>query len=177
LAQHGEEAGGESVPILLDPHRWGLVFWSAVSFAVVLLILRKKAWGPILEGLEKRERTIADAIAAAKRDRAEAQKLLEEQTKKLGEVKNEAQTMLNAAVADAKRVTEEAMAKANAEAEATKQRALRDIDMAKAKALEELRTKSVDLAMELAGKVLGAEVDRQKQRRLVDEFVKQYGKN
>ncbi len=177
LAQeHGGEGGAE-VSALLDPHSWGLFFWSAVTFGTVLFVLKKTAWGPILEGLEKRERTIADAIASAQQDRAAAQKLLEEQTKKLHEVRNEAQKIINEAAADAKRLTEEANAKAIAEAEATKQRALRDIEMAKTKAVDELRAQSVDLALELAGKVLGAEVDRNKQRKLVDEFVKQYGKN
>jgi len=176
LAQ--EHGGGEAhAPALLDPHSWGLVFWTTITFGVVLFILKEKAWGPILEGLEKRERTIADAIAAAKRDREEAQKLLEVQTVKLNEVKQDAQKRLNQAAADPKRIAEESQQKAIAEAEATKQRALRDIDMAKQKAVEELRTTSVDLALELASKVLGAEVDRAKQRRLVDEFVKQYGKN
>ena len=175
LAQHGEGHG--DTPALLDPHSWGLVFWTSVTFAVVLFVLKKSAWGPILEGLEKRERTIADAIAAAQRDRLEAQKLLENQTKQLDNVKNDAQKILDEATADAKRLTEETMAKAIAEAEATKARAVRDIEMAKTKAVEELRVKTVDLALELASKVIGSEVDKTKQRRLVDEFVKQYGKN
>lgn len=177
LAQ--EHGGGEhgATPALLDPHSWGLVFWTAVTFAVVLFVLKKTAWGPILEGLEKRERTIADAIAAAQRDRLEASKLLENQTKQLDAVKNDAQKILDEAAADAKQHSEEIMAKATAEAEAIKNRAVRDIEMAKAKAVEELRLQTVDLAVGLASKVIGSEVDKAKQKRLVDEFVKQYGKN
>lgn len=162
---------------LLDPHSWGLVFWSAVTFGVVLLILKKAAWAPILDGLEKREKTIADAIASAQRDRVEAAKLLEEHKKKLEAVRNEAQEILNETAADAKRIMDEAHAKATAEAEATKQRALRDIDLAKTKAIDELKASTIDLAMGLAEKVIGAEVDRKKQRHLVDEFVKSYEKN
>jgi F-type H+-transporting ATPase subunit b len=178
LAQHGgAEAAEHSVPALLDPHSWGLVFWSAVTFCVVLAILRKAAWGPIIEGLDKRERTISDAIAAAQKDRVEAAKLLEEHRKKLETVRNEAQAILNETASDAKHMMEEAQAKANAEAEATRQRALRDIEMAKAKAVDEIKQSSVDLAMALAEKVLGSEVDRAKQRRLVEDFVKSYERN
>jgi len=162
---------------LLDPESWGLVFWTGCTFAAVLFILKKTAWGPILDGLEKRERTIADAIAAAQRDRVEAAKLLEEHKKSLDKVKNEAQAIINEAAADQKRLLEEAHTKANAEAELTKQRAIRDIELAKHKAVEELRQKTIDLAIGLAEKVIGSEVDKNKQRRLVDDFVQKYEKN
>ena len=182
LAQHGGEHGGaeHEVPALLDPHSWGLVFWSAVTFAVVLSILKKAAWGPILAGLEKREKTISDAIEAAQRERTEAAKLLAEHQKALATVKNEAQGIIDEANLDAKRIAEEAHAKASAEAEATKQRAIRDIEMAKAKALEELRTGTIALAMTLAEKVLAREVDRKKHTEIVEAFSNQYesfGKN
>ena len=165
------------VSALLDPESWGLIFWTACTFLVVLAILKKSAWGPILEGLEKRERTIRDAIAAAQKDRADAARLLEEHRKQLEKVRNEAQAILNEAALDQKRMLEEAQAKANAEAEATRKRALHDIELAKTKAVDELRASSIDLALQLAEKVLGSEVDRQKQRRLVDEFIKDYERN
>ncbi len=172
LAEHGEKTAP-----LLDPESWGLIFWSAISFGLVLLILKKAAWGPILEGLEKRERTIADAIAAAQRDRAEAARLLDDHRKQLEKVKGEAQAILNEAANDQKRMLEEAHAKAAAETEATKQRAIHDIELAKGKAVDELRQKSIDLALQLAEKVIGSEVDRPKQKKLIDDFVKAYGKN
>ncbi len=173
LAEHGEE----TKDALLDPESWGLVFWTGVTFIVVLFVLKKYAWGPILEGLDKRERTIADAIAAAQKDRAEALKVLDEHKKKLEGVQDESQKILNVAAADAKRIVEDAQAKSAQEAEATRQRALHDIELAKQKAVSEIQLKSVDLAFHLAEKVLGSEVDRAKQKRLVDEFVKNYGRN
>lgn len=176
-AAAGGHGAGHGSDALLDPHSWGLVFWSAITFGVVLFILRKAAWGPILEGLEKREKTIADAIAAAQRDRVEAAKALEEHRKKLEQVRNEAQAILNETAADSKRMMEESAAKAAAEAEATKQRALRDIELAKAKAVDDLRKQTVELALGLSEKVIGAEIDRGKQKRLVDEFLTSYEKN
>jgi F-type H+-transporting ATPase subunit b len=167
----------EQVHALLDPESWGLVFWTACSFAIVLLILKKTAWGPIIDGLEKRERTISDAIAAAQKDRADAMKVLEEHKRQLATVRNEAQEILNEAAVDQKRMLDEAHAKATAEAEATRQRALRDIELAKAKAMEELRQSSINLALSLAEKVIGSEVDRAKQKRLAEEFIKSYERN
>ncbi|MBI3726659.1 F0F1 ATP synthase subunit B [bacterium] len=174
LAEHGEGHEGDA---LLDPHSWGLVFWTAVTFLVVLAVLKKAAWGPILEGLEKRERTIADAIAAAQKDRADAALVLEEHKKKLEAVRNEAQAILNETASDAKHMMDEAHQKAQQEAEATRQRALKDIQLAKQKAVSELREESVELAVTLAEKVLGSEVDRAKQRRLVEDFLEKYERN
>jgi F-type H+-transporting ATPase subunit b len=176
LAEDKAGHGHAAVPALLH-HEWGLIFWSAVTFGVVLFVLKKTAWGPILEGLEKRERTIADAIATAQKDRAEAAKVLEEHKKQLAKVRDEAQSILNETTLDAKRIVDEAHAKAAAEAEATRQRALRDIEMAKAKAVDELRRSSIDLALVLAEKVIGSEVNREKQRTLVEDFVKAYERN
>src|SRR5438045_3434023 len=106
------EQEGHEGPALLDPHSWGLVFWSAITFGVVLFVLRAKAWGPILSQLEKREKFIADSIAAAKKDREEASLILAEHKKQLEQVRNEAQAILNEAAADKKRLIEEAHAKA-----------------------------------------------------------------
>lgn len=172
-----EGEGHNKVSPLLDPHGWGLVFWTGCSFLLVLVLLKRTAWGPILAALEKRENTIRSQLAAAEKDRADAARLLEDHKKQLEKVRNEAQAILNEAAADQKRMLEEAHAKANAEAEATKQRAIRDIELAKSKAVDELRQKSVDLALGLAEKVIGSEVDRAKQRRLIEDFVKDYERN
>src|SRR5262245_9605942 len=113
LAQHGEHGHGDVSP-LLDPESWGLVFWTAITFGVVLVVLKTAAGGPILKGLEQRARTISVAIETAKRDRLEAAKVLEEHKKQLASVRNEAQAILNEAAADAKRLAEETHAKAQA---------------------------------------------------------------
>lgn len=175
LAEHGAEHG-DHVPALLNPD-WGLVFWTACTFGVVLFILKKTAWAPILDSLERRERAIHDQIAAAQHDRAEAAKLLEQHKKALATVRDEAQEILNEAAADQKRMLDEAHAKALAEGEATKQRALKDIELAKGKAVDELKQKTVELAIGLAEKVIGSEVDRTKQKRLIDEFIQNYERN
>src|SRR5581483_6989578 len=88
LAEHEAHS---SVPALLDAESWGLVFWTGITFMAVLFILKKTAWGPILESLEKREKTIADQIAAAQHDPAAAAKVLEEHKKALAQVRHEAQ--------------------------------------------------------------------------------------
>jgi len=178
LGEHGAAAGGHGeTHALLDPHSWGLVFWSAITFGIVLTVLKKTAWGPILEQLDARAKTIEDALHEAERARAEAKKLADDNQKQVDKAKVEAQKILDEASRDAKRIVEEAHAKAGADAEATKLRALRDIDMAKAKAVDEIRQTSVELGLAIAEKVLVSEVDRPKQRRLVEDFAKSYGKN
>jgi len=174
LAEHGAEHGDGNW--ILDPHAGGLVFWKGITFAIVLIVLYKTAWGPILQGLDRREKTIRDAIADAERNRTESQKLLEDYRTKLESIRAEAAAIIEEGRADKKRIIEEAHAKAAHEADETKSRALREIDLAKGKALDELKQLSVKLALGIAEKVVGAEVDQNRHRKLIDETLASYDK-
>jgi F-type H+-transporting ATPase subunit b len=72
----------------------GLMFWTIVTFVILFLLLRKFAWGPILEMLEKRENTIKESLEEAARSREEAQKLFEEYNQKLEKAGTDAQKVL-----------------------------------------------------------------------------------
>src|ERR1700722_9835072 len=69
----------------------GLAFWTLVTFVLLFLLLRWKAWGPILHAVEEREKRMREAIEGAKRDREEAQRLLEEHRKLMAEARKEGQ--------------------------------------------------------------------------------------
>ena len=70
--------------------RPGLIFWTIVTFVLVLLVLRAKAWGPILSLVEEREKQISSSIESAKRERAEAEKLLDEAKKAIAAARRSA---------------------------------------------------------------------------------------
>ncbi len=166
--------GGDHPAWYLDPHGFGLVFWTGIVFALVALLLYKTAWGPVLQALDAREEAIGGSIASAealKREAAEVKARYEEQLEK---VRQEAQAIINEGEADKRRIIQEAQARANQEAAEIRARAERDITLAKTKALAELKQTSVTLAMAIAEKVIAAEVDAKKHKAVVDEVVAAY---
>lgn len=166
--------GGDHPVWYLDPHGFGLVFWTGIVFALVALLLYKTAWGPVLQALDAREEAIGGAIASAealKREAAEVKARYEEQLEK---VRQEAQAIINEGEADKRRIIQEAQARANQEAAEIRARAERDITLAKTKALAELKQTSVTLAMAIAEKVIATEVDANKHKAVVDEVVAAY---
>lgn len=165
-------AGGHGKPEA-NPLEWksDLAIWTAVVFLLLLAVLWKLAWGPIVQGLEKREKRVAEEISSAEKANEEARGLLEQYQQKLVASKDEVRQILDAARRDAEGVGREIVNKAREEAEAEHQRALRDIENATAGALKELADRSATLAVELAGKIVKAKIDPQEHRRLIEQAV------
>jgi len=156
--------------------RPGLIFWTLVTFIVVALVLRAKAWKPILDLVAEREKSIKKAIEAAKRERAEAEKLLAEQKAAAAEARREAGEMMRRNQAEVERFREELMAKSRQEAEQLRVDAQKVIEEEKARAIAEIRAVAVDLAIDIASKLLSERLDDAKQRALAQEFVEQLPK-
>jgi len=151
--------------------RPGLIFWTLVTFIIVAIILRAKAWGPILSLVEEREKQIASSIEAAKRERAEAEKLLAEQKTAIAEARRDAQEMLRRNQQEVEKFREELMAKSRKEADEFKAGAMREIEEQKSKAIAEVKAMAVDLSMEVASKLLNERLDDTKHRALAEQFV------
>ncbi len=151
--------------------RPGLIFWTLVTFIIVAIILRAKAWGPILSLVEEREKQIASSIEAAKRERAEAEKLLAEQKTAIAEARRDAQEMLRRNQQEVEKFREELMAKSRKEADEFKASAQREIEEQKSKAIAEVKAMAVDLSMEVASKLLNERLDDTKHRALAEQFV------
>jgi F-type H+-transporting ATPase subunit b len=151
--------------------RPGLIFWTIVTFVIVLIVLRAKAWGPILQLVEEREKQISNAIESAKRERAEAEKLLADQRTAIAEARREAAEMMRRNQADMEKFRDELMAKSRKEADELKLSARREIEEQKLKAIAEVRGMAVDLAMDVAGKLINERMDDSKQRALAEQFV------
>ncbi|WP_224240069.1 F0F1 ATP synthase subunit B [Hyalangium gracile] len=152
--------------------RPGLIFWTLITFILVLVVLRWKAWGPILSLVEEREKQIASAIESAKRERAEAEKLLAEQKTAIAQARQEAAEMMRRNQQDVEKYREELMAKSRKEAEEFKAQARREIEDQRAKAVADIRAMAVDLAVEVAGKLIAERMDDAKHRALAEQFVK-----
>lgn len=159
---------------LLDPH-FGLMFWTILIFIGTMLILRKFAFGPILEGVRAREQALTDAMAAAQRDRAEALRLLAEQKAALEAARAEGQRFIADGRATAEAMRNEMLEQTRLQQADLLERARKEIESEKVKAVLELRREAVDLALAGAGKLIGQKLDATSDRKLVEDYLATVG--
>jgi F-type H+-transporting ATPase subunit b len=155
----------------------GLMFWTLVTFLLVAFILRRVAWGPIIKAVDEREKSITSSIESAKRERAEAEKLLAEQKTAIAAARQEAADMMRKNQTEMDKFRDELMAKARKEAETLKKDAEVAIDEEKKKAIAELKQQSVNLAIQIAEKLLEQELDQAKQKALAEKFIAEIQKS
>ena len=164
------EKAGEQAPSLLAGDL-GNSFWTLVIFVVVLVVLGKFAWGPILSGLQNRETFIREALESAKRDRESAEARLKEYEQKLAASRGEATAIVEEGRRDAEMVKRRIEAAAKEEADKTIERAKREIQIATDTATKELYTLSAKLATQLAAQVIGRELSPQDHQRLISQAI------
>lgn len=151
--------------------RWDLGLWTLVVFILLFLVLKKAAWGPILEGLQQREQDIRSAVEEAKLARAETARERAEFQRKLDEAFQKIPQMMDEARRDAQHMAEEMRAKATAEIQADRQRLRREIEMAHDQALQQLLTQMAQLATLISAKTIQRSLTEEDHRRLVDEAL------
>jgi len=154
----------------------GLIVWTIITFVVALIILRVAAWKPILAVLTQREEKIRGQLDQAERAQKEAQRLLEENRRQLAEAGEQSQRVLREGRQAAEKLKSEIVEKANASARTMIDQAKGEILREKDSALQQLRTEVTDLAIGAAGKILDANLDTPKQRKLVDAVIKDMDK-
>ena len=177
LATEGE--GGAPNPVNADGYnfRGDLTIWTAVVFLVVLAILYKTAWGPICEGLQKRENEIAAQIAEAQKKNDEARQLLVDYEKKLAAAQDEVRNLIEEGRRSAEKVGQQLVDKAREEAGIERQRAVQQIESATLAALKELAERSATLAVDLAGKIVGAKLQAADHSRLIEQAVTEFSRS
>ena len=161
---------GEAKPSLLALQS-GLMFWTLVVFLLLLFILSRFAFGPITAAVRSREQALEAAIAAAKKDRDDAAKLLEEHRKKIEAARGEAQHYIAEGRAAAEGMRSEMLEETRKQQQELLERARRDIENEKGKAIAELRREAVDLAIAGASKVIEKNLDDEGNRRLVESYL------
>lgn len=151
----------------------GLTIWTFIIFVVVLAVLYKFAYPAILSAVEAREARIQELLAAAERDREEAQRLLEEQRTRHEELRTQVQEMVNEGRTAGERLRDEIIAEARNEQQAMLERARREISQETDRAMSEVREQAVDLAIAAASKLIEKELDEEGNRRFVQEVLDQ----
>lgn len=153
----------------------GTTVWTGIVFVILLGILWKFAWGPILAMVDAREAGIQDALDRAAQEREEAAKLLAEHRQQMAEARLEAQQVIADGREAGERVRQEIEEKARSEGQAMVERARQAIEREKEAALDSIRQESVELALAAAGKLVQAKMDTEMDRELVLGYIEDLG--
>lgn len=155
--------------------RTDLAIWSLAVFGLLLGLLGKFAWKPIMEGLDKREQGIEHQINETKKANLEAKQMLATYERRLAEASEEVRAMLEEARRDADTTKQTIVAEARKAAEEEHARARHEIGLARDEALSSIAEKAGDLAVEVAGKFLREKIGKDDHARLVRDSVASLG--
>lgn len=158
-----------------------LIFWEVVSFAILLWILWKFAFPPILQTLEERERKIRESLEQADRQRAESEQKMLEHEARFKAASRQAEAVLEGAKERAQRVMEENEQRMKVETQRYKEDATREIEQERRRAIQEIRNQTTAIALLVAEKVVGRSLTDADHQRMADEALasvaKQFDKN
>jgi F-type H+-transporting ATPase subunit b len=168
-AEHGSE------PLGIISLQTNLMFWTLIIFALLYFILSRKVFPQITAAVEAREKALEEAIEGAKRDREAAAQILREQQAALEASRGEAQKLIGEGRSVAEKVRADMIETARREQQDMLERARREIETEKVKAINDLRREAVDLALAGASKVIEQNLESDKNRKLVENYLSQIG--
>jgi F-type H+-transporting ATPase subunit b len=151
----------------------GNALWTVVIFVLVVLVLGKFAWGPILDQLKTREKFIHDALSSAKQQREAAEATLKEYGEKLRAARAEADAIIAQSRGDAERLREEMRQKAKGEADTIVQNAERQIRLETGRALQQIRHEAADLSVMIASKLIQRNLSKEDNEKLIEDALRQ----
>ena len=151
----------------------GLYIWTILTFLVLLALLTKFAWKPLIEALDNRQQSIRKALDDARQAKQELEGIHVESARLLAQARSEAAEIVSRSRSDADRFREEMKEKARAEAAALVRNAERSIELETTRALQQIRHEAVDISVGIAAKLLQRNVSREDNERLIEETFKQ----
>ncbi len=149
----------------------GTLFWMLLFFSIILWILKKFAWKPILNSLKERERSIEEALSSAEKAKEQMAKLKAENQKILTEAKVEREKLLKEAKELKDKIIAEAQEQAQEEAKKIMDVARQSIENEKLNAINEIKTQITSLSLVIAEKIIKEKLDEQKHKELIDSFL------
>ena len=155
----------------------GLIIWTIIIFTILLLILKKWAWKPLLASLNNREVMIRESVEKAEELKREAERMLNENKRILETAEDESRRIINEGKSYAEKVREDLMSKAQEDARRLITQAKAEIQREKAGALNELRDEVATLAIHAAGKIIDENLDEKKQQKIVERFIEKITRN
>lgn len=172
LALSSEGGGGSLVDI--NP---GLIVWTTVTFILLLLILKKVAWKPILSALDERENKIKESLEKAEKAKDEAQRILYENQANLAKAGEESKKIVEQGRIYAEKLKEQLVKESKDQAQKILNEATAEIERKKEAAFSELKSQIADLVVQATEKVLGETVDKNIHKKIADKYIGEIGKN
>lgn len=161
-------------PGLMDPHV-STVFWTWISFALMLVILWRYAWAPIQKKLQERAESIEGEIARARQLREDAEARLKEYNEKLDKVREEMEELREKGREQGEQLKAQLEEKGRTEANEIRERAQKEVDLMVTKARAELRSVVVDLAIKAAETVARKSLNDADHNRMAEEAIDKLG--
>ncbi|HSP88407.1 MAG TPA: F0F1 ATP synthase subunit B [Ignavibacteriaceae bacterium] len=172
IAIIASEGGGSLVDV--NP---GLVVWTVITFLVLLFILKKIAWKPILTALNEREGAIRESLEKAEKAKEAAQKILEENQASLLKAEEESKKIIEQSRQYSQKLKDQMMKESKEQAQKIIEDATSQIEQKKNEAFSELKTKVAEIAIQAAEKVLKENLDKDSNKKLVDRYIEDITKN
>jgi F-type H+-transporting ATPase subunit b len=151
----------------------GLFIWTIITFLVLLAVLAKFAWRPLLHALESRQESIRKSLDDAQKAKSELERLHGESAEIIRQARVEAEQIITRSRGDAERLREELKQKARAEADGIVKNAERQIQLETGRALQQIRREAVDLSVMIASKLIQRNITKEDNERLIEEALKQ----
>ena len=151
----------------------GLFIWTIVTFLVLMTILAKFAWKPLLEALESRQALIRKSLDDAVQAKQDLERLNLEAAQIMSKARVDAEAVVARSQTDADRLREEMKQKAKADADVIVKSAQRQIQLETNRALQQIRLEAVDLSVMIASKLIQRNLTKEDNEKLIDDALKQ----
>jgi F-type H+-transporting ATPase subunit b len=155
----------------------GLMIWTIIIFILLLFILKKYAWKPLLKSLKDRELSIRDSIEKAEQMKQESEKLLTRNRELLAKADDEARKVISEGREMVEKLRNEIISKTQEDSTRILNQAKSEIEREKLAALNELKDEIASLAVQAAGKIIDENLDKDKQMKIINSFINQIPKN
>ena len=152
----------------------GLYIWTILTFLILVWLLAKFAWRPLLAALDERQSSIRKALDDARKAKQDLEEIHAESAKLLAQARSEAAEIVSRSRSDADRFREEMKEKARTEAAGLIRNAERQIELETTRALQQIRQETVDISIGIASKLLQRNVSKEDNERLIAETIKHH---
>jgi F-type H+-transporting ATPase subunit b len=157
--------------VQLDP---GLYIWTIATFLVLLALLAKFAWRPLLQALDERQAEIRKSLDEAQQARQELERVQHESAQLIARARVDADAIVSQGRSDADRLRQDLRDTARAEAAAILRNAEKQIELQTLQAVRQIRTEAVDLSVMIAEKLIGRHLSKEDNERLIAETIQQF---
>lgn len=155
----------------------GLAFWTVLTFLLLLFILKKLAWKPILSALDERENAIKESLEKAEKAKEEAQKMFAENQASIAKAEEEARKIVAESRAYAEKLKEQLLNDSKQQAQKLLEDAKKEIEQKKEETFNELKNQIAEIAVGAAEKIMMQNLDKNSQDKLVEKYIQEITKN